>query len=109
MRRVVSLFLPTWPTDRIRRTAKNAPPPDEPLVTAIRDGSRRVIAAADEAAAALGLRAGLTIAHAQALVPKLHVVEATPDADLASLNGLAQWCFRYSPLVALNPPDGIWI
>jgi protein ImuB len=109
MRRVVSLFFPTWPTDRIRRTSKNAPPPDEPLVTAIRDGSRRVIAAADEAAAALGLRAGLTIAHAQALVPKLHVVEATPDADRESLKRLAQWCFRYSPLVALDPPDGLWI
>ena len=32
MRRVVSLYLPTWPTDRIRRPG-GTPPPDEPLVT----------------------------------------------------------------------------
>lgn len=33
MRRVVSLSLPTWPTDRLRRTAGTAaPPPGEPLV-----------------------------------------------------------------------------
>ena len=44
MRRVVSLFLPTWPTDRIRRRS-GTPPLGEPLVTAATDGSRRVVAA----------------------------------------------------------------
>jgi protein ImuB len=109
MRRVVSLFLPTWPTDRIRKAAKDAPPQDEPLVTAMREGSRRVVAAVDAAAAALGLRPGLTVAHAQALVPNLHVIEAAPDTDGEALRRLARWCFRYSPLVAVDPPDGIWI
>ncbi|MBF9232189.1 Y-family DNA polymerase [Microvirga alba] len=108
MRRVVSLYLPTWPTDRIRRRF-GAPPPDEPLVTVITEGSRRLIGAVDRAARALGLRAGQTIAHAQALVPNLHIVDATPEEDRASLNELARWCIGYSPIVAPNPPDGIWI
>ena len=108
MRRVVSVYLPTWPTDRIRRQ-NGAPPLDEPLVTAATEGSRRIIAAADAAARSLGLQPGMTVAHAQALVPNLHIVEAAPDADDVALRKLATWCMGYSPLVAADPPDGIWI
>ena len=42
MTRVVSLFLPTWSTDRLRRKAGDAAPPAEaPLVLVGREGSRR--------------------------------------------------------------------
>ncbi len=92
-----------------RNAGTAAPPPAEPLVTARREGSRRVIAGVDRAAAALGLRPGLTVAHAQALVPDLHVVEAAPEAEGAELTRLAAWCLRYAPVVAADPPDGIWI
>lgn len=51
MTRVVSLFLPTWSTDRLRRKAGDAAPPAEaPLVLIGRDGSRRVVLAAHAAA-----------------------------------------------------------
>jgi protein ImuB len=108
MRRVVSLYLPTWPTDRIRRRY-DGPPSDEPLVTALKEGSRRLVAAVDATAHGVGLRPGLTITHAKALVPGLHVVEANPEEDAAALTELARWCIGYSPLVAPNPPDGVWI
>ena len=108
MRRVVSLYLPTWPTDRIRRRHR-ATPPGEPLVTVRTEGARRLIAAVDQAAYALGLRPGQTIAHAQALVPNLRVVDATPEEDEATLNELARWCIGYSPIVAPDPPDGVWL
>ena len=81
MRRVVSLYLPTWPTDRFRKSFNGAPSRETPIVVAAREGSKRIIAAVDEAASAFRLRNGLTIAHAQALVPGLHVVEASPAAD----------------------------
>ena len=55
MRRVVSLFLPTWPTDRLRRRkGGSAPALDAPLVIAGHDGGRRVVTTADHAAQALG-------------------------------------------------------
>jgi protein ImuB len=114
MRRVVSLYLPTWPTDRLRRkggggNVNGSPPFSEPLVTAVRQGPRRVVASVDQASRRLGLRPGLTIAEAQARVPGLHVVEATPDEDAAALEALARWCLACTPLVSVNPPDGIWL
>ncbi|PVE25163.1 nucleotidyltransferase [Microvirga sp. KLBC 81] len=108
MRRVVSLYLPTWPTDRIRRR-NGAPPPDEPLVTVKTEGSRRLVGAVDQAAYRLGLRPDQTITHAQTLVPNLHIVEARPEEDEALLIELTRWCIGYSPIVAPNPPDGVWI
>jgi protein ImuB len=108
MRRVVSLFLPSWPTDRLRRR-KGGPPPDEPLVTVAQEGSRRALASVDARARSLGLRSGFTVAHAQAMVPGLHIVEATPEEDETALTQLTAWCLRYAPLVAPDPPDGIWI
>jgi protein ImuB len=46
MPRVVSLFLPTWSTDRVRRTlGSGAPLPDAPLVLVGREGRRRVVLA----------------------------------------------------------------
>jgi protein ImuB len=65
MRRVVSLFLPSWATDRLRRRNGGLPQPEVPLITAMQDGNQRVIAAVDEAARRLKLRPGMTIAHAQ--------------------------------------------
>ncbi len=108
MRRVVSLYLPTWPTDRIRRRT-GEPPRHEPLVTAHTVGSRRLVRAACTAAQELGLHSGMTLAQAQALVPNLHAVEATPEEDEASLRDLARWAINYSPVVAPDPPDGLWI
>jgi protein ImuB len=118
MRRVVSLFLPTWPTDRLRRrqaaSAGGRPPTDPPpleapLVTRMHDGNRQVIAAANRAAVALGLRPGMALSHAQAMVPGLAVAEADPDGDAAALHDLAAWCLRWSPLTSATPPDGLWI
>jgi len=108
MRRVVSLWLPFWPIERLRRHDA-ALPADGPLVTRGHDGRRMVIAAACPAARALGLRAGMPLAHAQAMVPDLAVVDASPGEDGQALERLAAWCLRLSPLTAADPPDGIWI
>ena len=67
------------------------------------------MAAADPAARAAGLRAGMALARAQAMLPDLLVVEAQPEADAAALRKLAGWCLRYAPLAAADPPDGLWI
>jgi protein ImuB len=113
MRRVVSLYLPGWSTDRLRRKsgASRAEPlaPDQPLVTALPDRGRKVVAAVDAAARGLGIAPGMTVTKARNLAPGLAVIDADPEADLAALRRLALWCGRYSPFVAPDPADGVWI
>lgn len=42
-------------------------------------------------------------------MPNLHVVDVDPRGDDQALERLAHWCLRYSPIVAVDLPDGIWI
>jgi protein ImuB len=109
MRRVVSLFLPRWPTDRLRRKNPDLSGRGKPLVTATLQGQRRVLASVDETAQRLGLSRGMTVTHAQSLVPDLAVMDATPEHDEAALHRLSLWCVRYSPLVTPDAPDGIFV
>jgi protein ImuA len=60
-------------------------PPEAPLVTASSDGRRMAVAVADQAALALGIRPGLALAQARAMVPGLLVAEADPKGDAAAL------------------------
>jgi protein ImuB len=123
MRRVVSVWFPTLPIDRLRQPkeglgaahpltgskghrpfAGRGQRPDLPLVTVT-----RLVMAVDATAAALGLRPGMKLAQAQALVPGLKVYDADLPGDAALLRRLAEWCLRYAPLTAVDPPDGLWI
>lgn len=69
-----------------------------------------MIAAVDEEARRLGITPGMTVTRARSLAPELEVVDADPDGDLDALRRLALWAGkRYSPIVAPDPPDGIWL
>jgi protein ImuB len=107
--RILSLWLPNLPTDRLRRRARPetrsagaAPAAARPLVTydSLNDALR--LAAIDPVAAAAGLRPGMMLADARALVPALEVQAAEPERDLELLGELARWCERYTPHVAID-------
>ena len=87
-----------------------APPsPETPLILADRDGNRRIVFAANGVAQDLGLRIGMAVAQAQALIPGLTIRDAEPLADVAGLERLALWALhRYAPIVAADPPDGLY-
>ncbi len=109
MRRVVSLYLPTWPTDRLRRRlGPHAPSPKTPLVLVGRQGRKRLVLAADPAALAHRLHPGMAATQARALVADLVVHPFDPAGDAAALDQLALWALRrYAPIVAADPPDGL--
>jgi protein ImuB len=120
-RRIVSIYLPTWPTDRFRRGQLGlgkpgqalhgaSLPPETPLVLIGRQGNKRIVMAADSAARQAGLHVGMPATKAQALVSNLVIKDTEPEADLAALDRLALWALRrYAPIVAADPPDGLVI
>ncbi len=69
-------------------------------------GAMRIVAL-DAAALAQGLAPGLTLADARAAIPELAAVDHDPLADRLWLERLADGCDRWTPMVALDPPDGI--
>ena len=74
-----------------------------------REKNAQCILALDEQAEALGLKPGLGVADAQAMYPQIEVVEADQEADRRLLESLADWCDRYTPLVALDGGDGLFL
>ena len=71
-------------------------------------GVRR-LAAVDAGAATLGLFVGQKATDAVALAPELVVADADPEADAQALRALADWCARFSPAVAMDPPDSLFL
>ncbi|AGS24441.1 DNA-repair protein ImuB 2 (plasmid) [Rhizobium etli bv. mimosae str. Mim1] len=73
-----------------------------------KSGSKRWLAAVDEKARSAGLHVGMPAAKAQAIVQGLQMVDADPVADATALERLALWALtQYSPVVAMDAPDGI--
>jgi protein ImuB len=103
-RRYLSVWLRRLATDRI---ANRLSAPDEPHVIVAPVKSALRLAAVNDAAAALGLKLGMPLADARAMYPKIAVADADEAADLALLTAVADWCDRYTPLVGLDPPDGL--
>ena len=62
----------------------------------------------NDAAARLRLKPGMALADARAMYPSLPVFEADFEADRRLLEAIADWCDRYTPLVGLDPPDGLF-
>jgi protein ImuB len=127
MRRVVSVWLPTLATDRLRRRcdaaclseglaeglvpealAPDGLAPGAPLVLRAHDGRRLVVAATDETARRLGVWPGMPLAQAQAVVRGLTIVDSDPAAEARLRAELAAWALRYAPLTAADD-DGFWI
>lgn len=68
-----------------------------------------MLAAPDPAALRLGLHPGLTLAEARARVSPLTVADADPLADDALIERIADWCDRYTPLVARYDGNGLML
>ncbi|MFC3027137.1 MULTISPECIES: Y-family DNA polymerase [Roseomonadaceae] len=105
-RRYLALHLPAFATDRLRRAEPDLPQ-DVPLAIWASQGPRRLLSAVDLRAWAAGLRPGQALADAQAIAPDLLLRPADPEGDLRLLEGLALWARRYTPLAALDAPDGL--
>jgi protein ImuB len=102
------VWLKRLASDRIARRS-GAPAEGTPLVIVVSLKSALRIAALNSEAARLGLKAGMALADARAMYPALSVADADPQADQCLLQGIADWCDRYTPLVGFDSPDGLML
>jgi protein ImuB len=112
MARILSVWFPDWSVTSWRRRnasaeGRNAALP--PLALLITDRGVRRLHALNAEARALGLFAGQKATDAAALVPELVTHEADPAADAAALEALCDWCVRFSPAVAVDGRDGLFL
>ena len=95
-------------------------PADQPfaLIDTVRDESRssrgssrgtraRSVLAANALAEALGVRAGMSLATAYGLCPRLRCHGRMPDAEAQRLRQLADTAYGFTPQVSLLPPDAL--
>ena len=82
---------------------------NQPFVLAVSERGRRVIRAAHTVAEAAGIRTGMAVADARAVLPALQVVALSPGKEGRLLRQLGAWCLRYTPDVALDLPDGLML
>ncbi len=103
----MALWFPRLPTDRLQRREQAQKKPvfeAPPLVLVAKVNNALRLSAVDRNATSLGLTIGQPLANARAMLPELKVVAANDPADLKLLTGIADWCDRFTPFVALDGP-----
>jgi protein ImuB len=107
--RYLAIWFPFLPADRLRRQ----PPPEfveaRPFAFVEKVKGALRLAAVDQEARALGLSPSLALADARARVPELLAFDRDPHADRQLLERIAHSCLRYTPMVAIEPPDGLML
>lgn len=105
MKRYVALWFPHLTTDRrvIRRPELRG----RPFVLTALERGHMVIQSASIEAQEKGIMTGMALADARALYPALQVLDDQPHLAEKLLKALAEWCIRYTPVVAIDFPDGL--
>jgi protein ImuB len=103
----MALWWPRLPTDRLIR--KNGARFEAPLVISQKANNALQVYALEARAQKLGLYRGQPLANARAMVERLVIMGCDEKADAALLEDIADWCDRFTPLVSLDSPDGLFL
>jgi protein ImuB len=98
--------------DLLRRKDRRrvARPDRRAILIAGRDGQKRIVAHCCERAVRAGVRPGLPLSEAQALLrEEVRIEEWAPDREADALRAIAMWAHRFSPIVGTDAPDALLI
>jgi protein ImuB len=113
MKRVMCVWLRHLAIDlvNLRDRRDGARGDQRPTLIATTTGNRRLVHACCQRAAKLGVRAGMVLGQAGALMPRCgpRVIERTPRQERAFLRRAAERLMRFSPVVCVDEPDSILI
>ncbi|PSK93227.1 Y-family DNA polymerase [Taibaiella chishuiensis] len=105
MGRYLSIWLPQLLADRTVLLDPDLQ--DKAFVLTRAQRGRVMILVASDAAIREGIVPGLVLADARAVLPGLLVFGDKPGQAEELLTGLALWCLRFTPVAAIDPPDGL--
>jgi len=104
-RRYLTIWFRHLATDQlaIRRPELKA----KAYLLAAAERGRMLVKACSSAANAKGIASGMVLADARALLPEVQVFEEDPLRTEKLLRALAEWSVRYTPVAAIDMPDGL--
>ena len=102
--RTLCVWLPDFPIQRLHGAQPETK--TEPCVLYVEFGNRSQVIIASEKARWRGVRSGMSLAEAQALVETAVVLPHDAEADIQELRSLAALCDLYSPFVGLELTNG---
>lgn len=80
---------------------------DSVFVLSAPSHGRMIVTAANALAEAKGIHSGMVLADAKAIIPDLQVRDEQQGLADKLLKRIAEWCIRFTPFAAVDPPDGI--
>ena len=104
-KRFISIWFRYLRTDWFTRRQPNLS--NVPFILATPDHGRMVVTGVNALAQKQGVDRGMVVADARAIIPSLQVLDDKPELPAKLLKGLAEWCIRYAPSVAVDPPGGL--
>jgi len=78
-----------------------------PFVFTAPERNRLVITAANLVAERQGVYSGMAAADAKAITTNLQVLDHIPGKEIKLLRAVGLWCIRYTPIVAIDLPNGL--
>jgi len=109
MSRIVSVWLPMWPIERLERRKPGSVPKAEPFALVEKGAHGLRITAVNSAAAKAGVAVGAALPDVRAALPTLIVRPSEAVNDAEALLVLARWLGCYGPATNIDGPDGAWI
>lgn len=106
-RRILSLWFPRLGAERLIRAQPHLA--EVPFATVAQEGSAQVLGALSQAASLAGLRPGQPLRDAHAMCAGLLTRPAQPIQEKDFLGALHRWAGKFSPWVAVEPPDALVI
>lgn len=105
LKRYLYIWFRYLATDRLSKITPELR--DKPFLLYAPEHGRMVVRAASQSLMREGISPGMVVADVRAILPEVEVFPEDAAANEKLLNNLAEWCLRYTPVVATDAPDGL--
>lgn len=106
-KRYLSIWFPHFSAGRLARLRPELR--GKPFILYTPEHGRMVVKGVSPVLAREGIVPGMVVADVRAIFPSVTVFPDDPAAERKLLENMALWCIRYTPVAAIDPPDGLML